>query len=68
MLKEENDKLSLDITDDGVGMEGDQEQTLGNSFGYKLIKALTAQLEGELIIDNTSGTSVQLSLGLYNKV
>jgi len=67
-LKESDGKLDLSVYDDGVGMSNDFENALGESFGYKLINALVGQLDGDLAFHDSSGTSVDISIGRYEKV
>ncbi len=67
-LQEINNHLILDIQDDGVGMSGNQEGKLGDSFGYKLIHALVGQLDGTISIKKEKGTSVNISLKRYEVV
>lgn len=53
------DQIELEITDDGLGfstgLAGPKD-----SFGNLLIRTFTEQLEGELVMDGTNGTRVQL--------
>jgi len=49
-------------------MSNDIENALGASFGYKLINALVGQLDGDLAFHDSSGTSVDISIGRYEKV
>lgn len=67
-LQEINNHLILDIQDDGVGMSVNQEGKLGDSFGYKLIRALVGQLDGTISIKKEKGTSVNISLKRYEVV
>ena len=61
---EKNNKLVLDVIDNGVGL-GEQKVKRSNSFGNKLIKTLTAQLNGEVNIDGRNGTHVHLEFNDY---
>jgi len=64
-LKEENELLILNVADNGVGY--DPTTVRENSFGSTLISALTEQLEGEMTIDNSEGTSVTIVMKDYAK-
>ena len=67
-LKERDDAIHLIVSDNGVGMSSDQQEGLGSSFGYKLVRALVGQLEGEYAIEGDLGTSVNISISKYKKV
>ena len=49
-------------------MAANQEVDLGDSFGYKLVDAFNRQLEAEMSIDLSSGTSVNILIGNYQVV
>ncbi len=67
-LKEENNKLFLEVEDNGVGMDENQSKKLDDSFGYRLINAFKNQLDAEIEINSENGTSVILSIKEYKKV
>jgi len=67
-LKEEKENLCLTIEDDGIGMTDKQYDSLGSSFGYKLIRALVEQMDGEIEIDHSQGMSTLITIGEYNAV
>jgi len=67
-LEEENERLILQVNDDGVGMNATQQDNLGDSFGYKLINALVGQLAGVILIGKEGGTSVNVSVKRYEVV
>ncbi|WP_111707755.1 tetratricopeptide repeat-containing sensor histidine kinase [Lutibacter citreus] len=46
-VKEVNDKLEIDISDNGIGFT-EKEEDKANSFGIKLITSLTEQLDGSI--------------------
>jgi two-component sensor histidine kinase/tetratricopeptide (TPR) repeat protein len=50
----------LAVSDDGVGLDPDFDAENINSFGLTLIKGLSEDLEGELIIKNSGGTTIQI--------
>lgn len=58
-----NDKLELNITDDGIG-KTDDSPTKGTGFGTMLIDLLTRQLNGTISYKNENGTHVSL---VFNK-
>ena len=66
-LKEKNNQLSLKVEDDGIGIDDVKGIKNTDSFGYQLIDAFVAKMEGELIIDSNNGTSVTLLINDYEK-
>jgi two-component sensor histidine kinase len=52
------DRISLRIRDDGVGMPLEVRE---GSLGYKLVRALVEQIDGEISIGNAAGVAVALS-------
>ncbi len=57
-LKKEKDKHILSISDNGIGLPADFNIEKTISFGLYLVKTLTKQLDGELIVNtSTSGSS-----------
>jgi len=67
-LQELNDKLVLSVADTGAGMTQDTISNLGDSLGYKLIQALSAQLNGSYHIDGEQGgTIATIEINKYRK-
>ncbi|MEE9374187.1 MAG: histidine kinase dimerization/phosphoacceptor domain -containing protein [Saprospiraceae bacterium] len=66
-LKEVNDKLSLIVEDDGIGMSPKVIDNLGESFGYRLIQTFKDQLKADIVIDGKKGTKVELEIRKYDK-
>ena len=55
-------RLTLTVSDDGVGLPQDFQIDGTKSFGLAITRTLTAQLGGTLDIDsNASGTSVRVT-------
>jgi two-component sensor histidine kinase len=50
----------LIVSDNGIGLNPDFDTQKINSFGLTLIKGLTEELGGKLIIENNGGTTVQV--------
>ncbi|NND07212.1 MAG: hypothetical protein HKN87_12605 [Saprospiraceae bacterium] len=65
-LKEVDDHLALTVQDNGVGIDPEQMNTLGTSFGYRLIYVLIEQLNAKIEVDS-SGTSIQVIVKKYTK-
>lgn len=65
-LSEHNEKLLLEVRDNGKGMDLDKKSK--SSFGHKLIDTLVGQLEGEMDLKSEQGTQVLLTFHEYKKV
>ena len=65
-LAETNDKLVLDIKDDGIGF--DQGEINRKTFGNTLIRALTDQLEGKIAMNLNKGAQISIKFLEYKKV
>ncbi|MCB0655528.1 MAG: tetratricopeptide repeat protein [Saprospiraceae bacterium] len=62
------DLLKLEIMDDGIGMTDKEIESLGTSFGHRLVEIFTRQLKGKMRIDGTSGTRIQIDIGRFETV
>lgn len=67
-LKESSDVIILTVQDDGIGIDAALQDTMSDSFGYKLIHVFKNQLEASLDIDGTNGTTVQMVIKQYDIV
>ncbi len=56
-----NGQMSLAVSDDGVGLPADFDPEHSSSFGWQLIRNLTAQLGGTATVGRTEGTQVSIS-------
>ena len=52
--------VNLCIKDDGVGLPGDFQLSTTKTLGFSVIKALTAQLRGELAVSTGHGSTFRL--------
>ena len=59
-LKAEGDRLTLTVSDDGVGMSEEQRSPDAGSTGMMLVRMLAEQLGGTLSIDGDKGTRVDV--------
>jgi len=66
-LKEEDSALLLQVSDDGIGISENAKETLGKSFGYRLVNVFKDQLQAELSIDGSDGTLVEMIINKYDK-
>ncbi len=64
-LKEENNTLILNVSDNGIGINTDIGEANTDSFGYTLINTFVKKLKAELTIANEDGTSVSLDIKNY---
>ncbi|NGP89660.1 two-component regulator propeller domain-containing protein [Fodinibius halophilus] len=60
-LKEEGEKVSLTIADDGCGLPKDWEQKKSGTLGLTLVQTLTHQLDGELSVKNERGACFEIN-------
>lgn len=61
-LKKNEDKLQLDVTDNGVGISSSEVE--GTGFGSQLIALLTKQLDGKMALNTSHGTTVSIQFQL----
>ena len=67
-LQEIDDRLILTVSDNGKGITQTEIDNLGDSLGYKLIQALSAQLNGSYQIDGEhGGTIATIEINKYRK-
>lgn len=65
-LNEENERLNLHISDNGVGQSAVSVSDI--NFGTKLINAFKNKLKAELDMNTENGYSVLFSIGNYKKI
>ena len=56
-LKEEYDKIRLEITDNGIGLPDDFQLEKTSTLGLELVKNLVKQLDGKIKVKNENGVS-----------
>jgi two-component sensor histidine kinase len=66
-LKEENNRIVLQVMDNGVGMEKPESAMESNTFGYRIINAFKEKLGAELLIENNGGTNIKIFIAHYQK-
>ncbi|MDP3028537.1 MAG: histidine kinase dimerization/phosphoacceptor domain -containing protein [Deltaproteobacteria bacterium] len=52
--------MELTVSDDGIGMPADINLRSSESLGLKLVTILTNQIDGELEMDRSEGTKIQI--------
>jgi len=60
-LSARDGRVSLTVSDDGVGLPPDFDPERSTSFGWQLVRNLTAQLDGTSTIERDRGTQVTIS-------
>ncbi len=65
-LRKEKDGLSLEVSDNGVGMPSDYDWEKSHSLGLTLVRDFCEKLQGALKIDVNSGTTVSLAIPHLN--
>ncbi|SDG18887.1 Two-component sensor histidine kinase, contains HisKA and HATPase domains [Dyadobacter soli] len=60
LVKIGHDRLSLSVSDNGTGLPADFDIASSPTFGFQLIKGLTADLNGQLTIRIESGTKLRI--------
>ncbi|MEO5594938.1 MAG: histidine kinase dimerization/phosphoacceptor domain -containing protein [Chitinophagaceae bacterium] len=58
--KEDDERLLLIVTDNGVGITKDIDPSQRNSLGMQLMQTLSEQLDGNMQIENKEGTIVKV--------
>jgi len=58
--REEQEQISLEVWDSGVGLPADFDLEVPKTLGLMLIKSLTAQINGQLAIGTGEGTSFKI--------
>jgi signal transduction histidine kinase len=59
----ENDKLKIEIRDNGKGVSTEAWET-GQNLGFKNIKSRITYLQGSIALDNTKGTRFNITIPL----
>ena len=59
--KQGDQKITMNIADDGVGLPSNIDVEHAESLGLQLIHALTNQLEGELVVSQEKGTKFSVT-------
>ena len=60
-LIREDDQITLIVSDNGIGLSPDSEARNTGSIGLQLVEALTKQLNGNLELDASKGTTYKIS-------
>ena len=60
-LKAAGARVELCVSDEGVGLPPTFDPEHSSSFGWRLVRSLTAQLGGELTVERRAGTRVTIA-------
>ena len=60
-LFKNNGNYTMIVEDDGVGFPDDVDMENTDSLGLQLINSLTDQIDGEIILNRTRGTSFTIN-------
>lgn len=66
-MKRDNNRATIEISDNGIGLPTSFEKLDTNSLGTLLIKTLTSQLEAKLTVETNGGTKYIFSFDLLTK-
>jgi two-component system, sensor histidine kinase PdtaS len=61
-LKKSADKITLSVSDDGVGLPEELDPKTHDGIGLSLVRMLTKQIDGELTLKREKGTGVFIQL------
>ncbi|MCK9151030.1 sensor histidine kinase [Methanobacterium alcaliphilum] len=65
-LKSQNDEYLLQVSDNGVGMSTDFDLANSDTLGMQLVYSLINQLDADLNIDTTKGTSFKIKFDEFD--
>ncbi|MDQ7825971.1 MAG: histidine kinase dimerization/phosphoacceptor domain -containing protein [Candidatus Eremiobacteraeota bacterium] len=57
----EKHRLRLTVSDDGVGLPGEESADKASSLGMSLVQALTEQINGVIVVKRDGGTAVEIT-------
>lgn len=60
IMKEQKEKIMLQVSDNGIGMPDEQKLRNANSFGFKMVQAFVKKLNATLNILYENGTTLQI--------
>jgi len=67
-LKQENDKLLLEVNDNGKGLPSGWNYEQLSSMGYQLIRSFVQKMKAELFITGSDGTKVKMLISKFKLV
>jgi len=67
ILRGEGDRLTLTVSDNGVGLPPDLDYRNTETLGLQLVNMLTQQLRGSMELDRSKGTAFKIAWGRGNR-
>jgi len=67
-LVEQDNVISLIVSDNGVGIDDINDIFDGESFGYTLIDSFKDKLNADLSVDSENGTKISMKIKNYKKI
>lgn len=61
-IKTNNHKVILTVSDNGIGLPHDKDLFKSDSFGFKIVRLLVEQIEGQIQVQNSNGTEFKITL------
>jgi len=55
-LRKEDGLFTFSVSDDGIGLAEDALDDTTGTLGFRLVRSLVSQLEGEMSVDSSAGT------------
>lgn len=56
------DKVTMVVADNGTGLPPDVNLFKSESFGFKIVRLLTEQIDGQITVQNSNGTVYEITL------
>jgi len=63
-LAKPDERAELSISDNGIGFRTKDDDSAKSEFGMRLMEALVDQIDGQLIIEGTSGVTIRITFPL----
>ena len=67
-IKLQNDKLLLQVKDNGKGIENIDTLGKSTSMGYKLVQSFLQKLNAQMKIENQNGTNIELTISKFKLI
>ena len=68
MSASETNQLRMMVTDDGIGLPKDLDISTTRSLGLRLVRILTGQLKGEMLVERDQGTRFVITFLLKESI
>jgi PAS domain S-box-containing protein len=61
-IRTDKDKVYMVVADNGAGLPAGMDLFKSESFGFKIVRLLTEQIEGQIKVQNANGTVFEITL------